>query len=200
MRQTTPTRILETNSAREEGTISYSGRGEIPIYPMPTGCFHPEASGSSKRLPFPRRLAATGTSGRQCMERPFFHLNHALVSSNHWSLSSWDRLHWFATCQTLPHCQLSWTRCRKEPEFVIAKLNGGFVGPMQTKGFPASNVHQTGRITQYVKSYTWASQGHQRTSYMKRFPRDTREIRSPAFQKQSKTQLRACFTNPFTCV
>ena len=101
---------------------------------------------------------------------------------------------------TIPRCQLFWTRCQKEPEFVIAKLNGGFVGPMQTKGFPASNVHQTGRTTRYVKSYMWAFQGHQRTSYLKRFPRDTREIWSPECQKQSKTQLRTCFINPFTFV
>ena len=38
---------METNQAREEGTISYSRRGEIPIYPVPKSCFHPEAGGSS---------------------------------------------------------------------------------------------------------------------------------------------------------
>ena len=58
-------RIMETNQAGQEGTISHCRRGEISIYSMPTSCFHPEAGGGSKRLSFPRRLAATSTSGRQ---------------------------------------------------------------------------------------------------------------------------------------
>ena len=104
-------------------------------------------------------------------KRQLLLLNHVLVNSNHWYLNSWDTRHWFAAC----HYQISWTKCQKEPEFVIAKLNGGFVGPMQTRYFPAVNVHQAGRTTQFVKSFMWASQGHQRTSHEKRFPRDTRE-------------------------
>ena len=58
-------RIMETNQAGQEGTISHCRRGEISIYSMPTSCCHPEAGGGSKRLSFPRRLAATSTSGRQ---------------------------------------------------------------------------------------------------------------------------------------
>ena len=37
---------------------------------------------------FATRLAATGTSGRQRESDNFLHLNHALVSSNHWYLNS----------------------------------------------------------------------------------------------------------------
>ena len=33
-------------------------------------------------------------------------------------------------------CLTSWTRCQREPEFVIGKLNRGFVGPKQTEDFP----------------------------------------------------------------
>jgi hypothetical protein len=67
-----------------------------------------------------------------------------LANSNHWFPNSWDTTSWFAMWQMQQHCLTSWIRFRRDPGFVIGKLNRGFVGPKQTEDFPVSMCTRMG--------------------------------------------------------